>query len=155
MMEMPKLLDEHRKLKAFAGTWVGEEKIHPSPWDAKGGSATSRFQTRVDLDGFFVTADYVQERGGQASYRGHGVFGYDPQQKVYTMHWFDSMGSGTPARVAGNWEGSRLTFEGKNPMGHFRYIYQFEGESRIAFSIENSQDGKSWSPFLESKFTRK
>ena len=155
MMEMPKLLDEHRKLKAFAGTWSGEEKIHPSPWDAKGGSATSRFQTRVDLDGFFVIADYVQERGGQPSYRGHGVFGYDPQKKCYTMHWFDSMGSGTPAPVAGKWEGSRLAFEGSHPMGHSRYIYQFEGENRIAFSIENSQDGRSWSPFLESQFTRK
>jgi hypothetical protein len=155
MMEMPKLLDEHRRLKALAGNWAGEEKIYPSPWDPKGGTATSRFQARADLDGFFLIADYVQERGGQAGYRGHGVYGYDPQQKRYTMHWFDSMGSATTAPVLGTWEGSRLTFEGSHPMGHSRYIYVFEGENRYAFTIENSQDGRSWTTFIEGRFTRK
>jgi len=155
MMEMPRPMDEHRKLKALAGNWIGEEKLYPSPWDAKGGEAASRFQARVDLDGFFVIADYVQERGGRAGYRGHGVFGYDPQQKRYTMHWFDSMGSGTPAPAPGKWEGSRLTFEGSHPMGRSRYTYDFEGESSYAFTIESSQDGKSWSKFLEGKYTRK
>ena len=155
MMDMPKPSDEHRKLKAFAGTWSGEEKIFPSPWDAKGGSATSRFQARVDLDGFFVIADYVQERGGQASYRGHGVFGYDPQQKCYTMHWFDSMGSGTPEPARGRWEGSRLTFQNTNPMGQSRYSYVFEAENSFRFIIENSRDGKNWATFMEGKYTRK
>jgi len=54
------------------------------------------------------------------------------------MHWFDSMGSGTPAPVPGTREGSRLTFEGSHPMGHSRYIYVFEAENRYAFTIENS-----------------
>jgi len=155
MMEMPKLLDEHRKLKTLAGNWVGEEKIHPSPWDPRGGHATSRFQARVDLDGFFVVADYVQERGGQAVYRGHGVFGYDQGQKSYTMHWFDSMGGGAPAPVLGKWEGNRLRFEGSHPMGHSRYTYVFEGGDLYGFTIEGSQDGATWAPFIEGKYTRK
>ena len=140
MMDMPKLLDEHRRLKALAGTWAGEETIHPSPWDPKGGPASSRFQARVDLDGFFVVADYVQERGGRAVYRGHGVFGYDPDQKCYTMHWFDSRGCGAPEPVRGTWKGNRLDFEHSHPRGHTRYTYVFEPENRYAFSIENSQE---------------
>ena len=155
MMEMPHVLDEHRRLKALAGNWAGEEKIHPSPWDPKGGSATSRFQARADLDGFFLIADYVEERDGRVAYRGHGVYGYDPQQKCYTMHWFDSMGSGTPEPARGQWEGNRLTFENQNPMGHSRRIYVFEEENRYRFTIENSQDGRKWATFMEGKFTRK
>jgi hypothetical protein len=155
MMEMPHVLDEHRRLKALAGNWAGEEKIHPSPWDPKGGAAASRFQARADLDGFFLIADYVEERDGRVAYRGHGVYGYDPQQKCYTMHWFDSMGSGTPEPARGQWEGNRLTFENQNPMGHSRYVYDFEGENRYRFTIENSQDGRKWATFMEGLFTRK
>ena len=154
-MEMPKVLEEHKRLKALAGNWTGEEKLHPSPWDPKGGDATSRFQARFDLEDFFLIADYVEERGGQVAYRGHGVYGYDPQQKQYTLHWFDSMGSGTPQPARGKWEGNRLSFQNTNPMGHSRYSYVFEGENRYRFSIENSQDGKAWSTMMEGMFTRR
>lgn len=154
-MDMPKLLDEHRRLKALAGNWTGEERIHPSPWDPKGGDAAGRFQARVDMDGFFVVADYVEERGGQVAYRGHGVYGYDPRQKAYTMHWFDSMGSGTPEPARGRWEGNRLTFQNTNPMGQNRYSYVFEAENSFRFIIENSRDGKNWATFMEGKYTRK
>jgi hypothetical protein len=155
MMEMPRLLDEHRRLKALAGDWVGEETILPSPWDPKGGKGAGRFVARLDLNGFFLVADYVQERSGQVTYRGHGVYGYDPQQTCYTMHWFDSMGSGTPGPVRGRWEADRLTFEGENPMGHSRYIYALEGADRYAFRIEHSRDGKTWAAFIDSRYARK
>lgn len=155
MMDMPKPLDEHRRLRALAANWVGEETLHPSPWDPKGGSAVGRFQARVDMDGFFVVADYIEERGGQVSYRGHGVYGYDAQEKAYTMHWFDSMGSGTPAPARGRWEGNRLSFENKSPMGQSRYSYAFDGENRLTFTLESSQDGRTWTTLMEGRYTRK
>mgnify|MGYP003580399889 CR=1 FL=1 len=153
--EMPKPTDRHAKLKALEGTWVGEEKIHPSPWDPKGGPAMGRAETKTDMDGFYVVTDYVQERDGKTCYKGHGVFGYEPGTNTYTMHWFDSMGfpSGDPAK--GTWEGNRLTFQKASPMGQGRYIYDFEGEGKYRFKIENSQDGKQWSTFMEGMYTRK
>ncbi len=154
-MEMPKPQEEHRKLQALAGNWVGEETIYPSPWDPKGGTATARVQSRLDLDGFFLITDYVEERGGRASYRGHGVFGWDPEEKCYTMHWFDSTGGVAPAPARGRWEGNRLSFEQRTPMGHSRYTYDLDGEGRYALRIENSQDGKQWTPFMEARYTRK
>jgi hypothetical protein len=155
MMQMSKPQEEHRKLQGLAGTWTGEEKIHPSPWDPKGGAATGRIQSRIDLDGFFLISDYVEERGGQTSYRGHGVFGYDTNERCYTMHWFDSMGSPCQSAARGKWEGNVLRFENKHPMGHSRYVYTFEGEGRYAFKIENSQDGKQWATFMEGRYTRR
>ena len=32
MHEMPKPSEHHLKLHRFAGNWVGEEKLSPSPW---------------------------------------------------------------------------------------------------------------------------
>src|SRR4029079_8031956 len=93
-MEIPKHTESHRRLERLAGDWMGEELLFPSPWDPKGGPAISRLTAHMGLDGFFLVTDYVQERDGRISYRGHGLYGWDAQQGVYTMHWFDSMGSG-------------------------------------------------------------
>lgn len=150
-MEMPKPKDEHRKLQALAGTWKGEETMYPSPWDQKGGNATSKVVSRMDIDGFFLITDYVQERNGQVSYRGHGVYGYSPKENRYTMHWFDSMGDCSSSPAYGTWTGNRLVFEQKTPMGMSRYSYELEGEGRYRFSIENSQDGKNWTKFMDCK----
>jgi uncharacterized protein DUF1579 len=154
-MEMPKPQEQHRKLQALAGTWTGEETMFPSPWDPKGGQATGRFQSRLELEGFFLLTDYVQERGGQPSYRGHGVYGYDGERSCYTLHWFDSMGSPSGEPMQGNWQGDRLIFEQDGPMGHSRHTYRLEGENRFSLLMENSQDGKQWAKFLEAAYTRK
>ena len=154
MEMMMKPTEEHRKLEWLAGTWVGEEKMYPGPWDPKGGTAKSRQTGRVDLDGFFIIVDYQQERDGKINYRGHGVYGYDPNRKQYAMFWFDSMGPVSAEPAWGKWEGDSLTFESKSPMGHGRYIYKFNTDGSYAFRMENSQDGKSWKPFLDAKFRR-
>lgn len=155
MMEMPKPQEEHRRLQSLAGTWTGEETMHPSPWDPKGGTATGRIESRLDLDGFFLISDYVQECGGRPSYRGHGVLGYDTAERCYTMHWFDSMCATSAPPARGRWEGNVLTLEHRTPMGHSRYVYTFEGEGRYAFRLENSQDGKQWATFMEARYRRR
>lgn len=154
-MDMPKPLDEHKKLAALAGSWSGEETLFPSPWDPKGGKGTGRIEARLACDGFFLVTDYVEERGGQAVYRGHGVYGWDPGEKCYTMYWVDSIGSPSSVCKQGRWNGNTLVFEQMSPMGRHRYTYTFEGEGRYTFLIENSQDGKQWAPFMEGKYRRK
>jgi uncharacterized protein DUF1579 len=153
--EMPKPTEQHARLQALAGTWVCEEKLHPSPWDPKGGSALGRIESKIDLDGFYLLSNYVQERDGKVTYRGHGVYGYDPATNSYTMHWFDSMGfpCGDPAR--GKWEGNRLVFQSASPMGHGRFSYEFAADGKYNFTLENSQDGKQWATFMEGSYVRK
>jgi len=154
-MEMPKSTEQHRKLQTLAGTWTGEETMFPSPWDPQGGKATGRIVSRIEVDGFFLISDYVQERGGHPSYRGHGVFGWDGDQKRYTMHWFDAMCAPSAEPAKGTWEGNRLVFQHQSPMGHGRLTYDFQGEGRYAFRMEHSEDGSKWTTFLESVYTRK
>jgi len=154
-MEMPKPNQNHAKLKALAGTWHGEEKMHPSPWDPNGGTATGVIEAHLDLDGMFLVSNYRQERDNRITYRGHGVYGWNDEQQVYTMYWFDSMGSdpGGPAR--GKWEGDSLIFEMKGGQGHSRYAYKFNGDGKYEFSISTSRDEKTWDPWLESTWTRR
>jgi hypothetical protein len=129
--------------------------IYPSPLD-RGGRATARVACRIDLDGFFVVSDYAEEREGAPLYRGHGVFGWDPAARIYTMHWFDSMGS-IPATVArGIWrdDTDELVFEQRTSQGYARYGYRFTAPDVYVFRIESSRDGRDWRPFMEGKYKR-
>jgi hypothetical protein len=146
-------LDQHRKLEVFTGNWVGEEKIYPSPWD--GGPASGRMESRMALDGFFLITDYTEERGGTVSYRGHGVYGWDPQDQCYTMHWFDSMGGIAKIWAKGRWEGDVLTYQHQHERGHSRYVYTLQGSGQYHFKIESSQDGKAWMTFMEGTYRKK
>lgn len=153
-MEMPKVTEHHRKLQALAGEWDGDEKMHPSPWDPKGGKSTSRTTARLELGGFFLISDYVQKRGPQETFRGHGVFGWDHRQQRYTMHWFDVMGGDPGPPALGTWEGNRLVFQNQHHMGHSRYIYTVEHDGLYRFLLESSQDGKKWMSFIEGTYKR-
>jgi hypothetical protein len=69
----PTPLEEHRKLAAFAGEWVGEETVYPSRW-TEGGPATATVSARIDLNGFYLIQDARQMRDGKESFATHGVF---------------------------------------------------------------------------------
>jgi hypothetical protein len=154
MMEMPKPTAEHQRLAKLAGNWVGEETIFPSQWAPSGGKATARIQARMDLDGFYLIADYQHEKDGGVHLRGHGVYGWDARGRCYTLHWFDSSGIEHGAPSLGTWEGDTLTLQHEmKPFGHSRYVYQV-GEGQYRMRLENSPDGKQWTPFLEGVYRR-
>ena len=154
-MEMPKPTAGHEKLSALVGEWVGEEKMHPSPWDPKGGTAEGRMTTRVGLDGLHLISDYNQLRGGKVTFRGHGVYGHDVRSNEPWFYWFDSMGFDPGSAARGEWTGNQLRFLHRNRAGGVsRYTYEFDGPDAFTFSIEMSRDGESFSPWLESRWTR-
>jgi hypothetical protein len=153
-VEMPKLGDAHRKMEKIAGSWVGEERIYPSPWDQEGGLATGRAVNRIALDGFALVQDYEQERKGAVSFRGHGILTWDAAQSCYAFHWFDSMGM-PPGVYRGNFEGDTLTMTYKMPQGYSRALWSFPDDKHYTFRMEVSGDGKQWQPFMEGKYARK
>jgi hypothetical protein len=153
---MAKVGLEHAKLHRFAGEWLGEGMVYASPGDP-GGRASSHTIARVDLDGFFVISDYVEEREGAAPYRGHGIYGWDGQ--AYTMSWFDSMGSFPTAAARGQWNEptGELVFEQRTHQGYARYTYRFTGIDVYLFRIESShagRGGREFRPFMEGKYKR-
>lgn len=126
----------------------------PSPW-GPGGVAHGRYTMRVDIDGFFVIQDYIQEIDGKVSYRGHGVYGWNAAEKLYTWYWVDSMGQ-VPFPSLGVWEGETLQFQhasGGERRG--RYTIRFESDDTFEFQIENSMDaGKTWQAYLQARYKR-
>ncbi len=153
-MDMPKPTEDHRRLHVLAGEWIGDEKLSPSPW-GPGGAAIGRSNCRVDLDGFWVVQDYVEEKDGRTTYRGHGVFGFDVQTKEYCWYWIDSMGFVPAGPSRGKWEGDTLTLISQSPRGQGRYTYRFENERTYHFRIENSFDGgKTFQTFMEGTYRK-
>jgi hypothetical protein len=152
-MEMPKPTGDHQKLYVFAGEWEGAETMMPGPM-GPGGTAVGKMKARVDIDGFYVISDYVQEKDGAIVYRGHGVYGFDAQGAEFTWYWVDSMGfPSVPAR--GKWTGDTLLFEASHGGGKSRYTYRFEGNDEHHFRIENCFDGKTWSVFMDATYVRR
>lgn len=152
-MEMPTPSDEHRRLERLVGTWKGDETIHPSAWDPKGFTATGTMAFRSILDGFFVVDDYEERRGDRVTYRGHGVYGWDPRARRYTMYWFDSMG-GNPEVVHGEWTGDELTFVRQGPPSFTRFRYRFDGTDAMRFDMSSSTDGAEWKLLMEGAYRR-
>lgn len=145
---------DRSQLGRFVGTWTIAETTHPSPWDPKGFASVGRSEYRLGCGGSFLICDYEQLRGGEVTFRGHGVYGWDAAKNKLTMHWFDSTGIDPGAPALGEFDGDTLTFQRVTSAGHARYEYRFESPDRFAFRIEHSRDGGEWSMFLESVYTR-
>jgi Protein of unknown function (DUF1579) len=152
-MEMPIPTDGHRRLEKIAGQWEGEEKMYPSPWDPKGGTAVGRIKSRVALSGFALINDYEQEREGAITFSGHGVFTFNPKEELYTLTWFDCMGS-PPEVFKGRFEGEVLTVAHGGPGMHARLTYDLSVAGQLATSMEMSPDGSAWNRFFDGRFKR-
>ena len=152
-MEMPKPGDEHRRLAKLDGSWRGEERMLPTPWKPEGGKALGRMSARLSLGGFYLIMSYEQEQNGRLAFEGHGVLGWDPRGRCYTMHWFDSSGIEHGAPAIGSWDGNVLTLTHETHLGHSRQVYEV-GDGEYRFRLDNSADGRKWSTFLEGTYRR-
>lgn len=149
--EMPKPGPEHEKLHQLCGEFTGTETLLPSPWSPERQERTCTLRAR-SLENFFVVSDYEQYMGDQVTFRGHGVYSWDPSAECYRMYWFDSMG-GAGGVADGHMEGNVLTFQSQSPMGHHRYRYTFEG-SHVKFEMAMSQNGSDWETSMEGIYRR-
>jgi Protein of unknown function (DUF1579) len=152
-MNMPSLSEPHRRLEVLVGAWQGEETLHPTPFDPKGGSAKGIVHNVRALDGFAVVQDYTQERGGRPTFRGHGIFRWDPEGQDYVLHWFDSMGQ-EPSTFRGTFEDQVLTLSSRQSHGMVRAAWDFRRPDQYAYRMDVSPDGDRWSPFMEGIYRR-
>ncbi|HPF70604.1 MAG TPA: DUF1579 family protein [Candidatus Krumholzibacteria bacterium] len=146
---MPRPGPEHAFLARMAGRFTGRETMCNPAWSPEMQEHTSTVTARV-LDGFFVVTDYEQSSAGRVTFRGHGVYGWDPHASRYMMYWFDSMGG--PGGVAtGTVEGDVLTFENTSPLGRQRYRYTF-GADGYTFEMALAPDGGDWTTLMTGDY---
>lgn len=154
-MQMPTVGPEIARLtELFAGTWKGEEKLYPSDWDPDGGPAFGTWTVTPSLDGFALIVDYAEERGGAVVYRGHGVHGWDADGDCFLTYWFDNIGILPRAPSRARLDGNCYSYQDASPTGLNRMTYSWEGD-RFEFRIDISKDdGATWSPMHEGRYTR-
>lgn len=152
-MSMPAPTPGHLRLEALAGRWEGEETMHPSQWDPEGGTTAGRTESRIALNGFALINDYEQERDGNITFAGHGVWRYDPGEDVYELYWFDCLG--TPVEVfRGGFDGDVLTVSHAGPGMHARLTYDLSEPRVLRSKMEMAPDGSEWSTLFEARYTR-
>jgi hypothetical protein len=151
---MPRPTEVHERLHALAGDWEGDEIMFPSPFDPAGGKAKGCVRARMQLGGFYLIADYEQSIDGRPNFQGHGVYGWDPRGRCYTLHWFDSSGIEHGAPALGTWENDTLVLQYElTQFGFSRQIYTVAAGEYL-LTLQNSRDGKEWSTFLEGRYRR-
>ena len=150
-MDMPEPSPGHVKLRKLVGNWEGKETMHPSQWDPKGGIAVGRTKSRLALNGFVVISDYEQERDGVVTFTGHGVMSFDPKEDLYTLHWFDCMGS-PPEIFAGRFEGDVLTVAHGGPGMHARMTYDLTDPRHMRTQMKMSPDGATWKTLFDGLY---
>jgi uncharacterized protein YodC (DUF2158 family) len=150
-MEMPSPSPGHSRLAALAGHWQGEETMHPSQWDPEGGTALGRMKSRMILNGFALVSEYEQERGGAITFAGHGVFTFEAGSGLYSLHWFDCLGS-PPEIFAGRFEGDILTLAHGGPGMHARMTYDLTDPRILVSRMEMSADGEVWNRLFDGRY---
>lgn len=150
-MEMPKPSPGHERLRQLAGEWHGTETMYPSQWDPEGGEAVGRTSNRLALNGFALISDYEQERDGAVTFSGHGVYTFDPEAEVYTLHWFDCLGS-PPEVFTGRFAGDVLTLAHGGTGMHVRMTSDLGTPGVMIAKMEMSPDGTEWTTLFDGRY---
>ncbi len=152
-MDMPTPGAAHARLEKLAGSWKGEERVYPNPWDPRGGTAVGIARNRMALDGFVLIHEYEQQRGDRITLRGHGVLRWDSGLSRYVLHWFDSLGF-PPDEFHGDFDGDVLTLTSEHRQGWIRAVWDFGVPGRYSYLMEASPDGEHWQPLMEGEYRR-
>lgn len=133
------------------GSWRGEEKLYPSEWDPVGGPAVGTWNVTVGLGGFAVIVDYVEERDGKQNYLGHGVHCWDQRAGTFMHYWFDNIGIVAQKPTRGTLEGTKYWYLSDDGT---RMTYEWANDTMTFVIEKSSDDGATWKPMHEGRYTR-
>jgi|ERR1035438_4161372 hypothetical protein len=104
----PRPAPEMKELRELIGTWSIDEAFEPSPMAPNSGTGTGTVTARLGPGGFTVLLD-LQDKTTMGASRGHGMFTWDPTEKVYAFVYVDSVTPGFQI-LTGHKEGDSLVF---------------------------------------------
>ena len=153
--QAPKPDPELKKLQFWVGHWTYEGEYKPGPL-GPGGKFTGEYDGKMILGGFVFQARWT-EKGSAGETQGLELYAYDPVNKdfpsvVYMDNGNRYSGALTISGNTSSWPGKFLA-GGKLYDGRVTIINQLDTMS-ILIKAEISTDGKTWFPFIESKYTK-
>lgn len=157
--EFPQPGPEHKQLAKLAGEW--DAKLTCNFPGTEGPIETSGTQSsKMDLDGFFLIADFKSEFFGKP-FQGHGITGYDPFKKKYTGVWIDSMGPGiylTQGEFTKDGKTYNETMTGPGPDGEpikFRSVIKIKDDDHMTFTMFTIDEKEKETEMMKIEYTRK
>lgn len=145
---------EVKKLDYFAGAWKSSGDLKPSPF-GPGGKFTATEQNSWMSGGFFLLS-HADENTPMGNGKGMAVFGYDPEEKVYTYNAFNSMGQAEHAK--GTLTGDTWTWTNEEKMQgklmRGRYTVKVVSPTSYTFKFEMAPEGGDWTTVMEGKATK-
>jgi len=150
----PKPGPEVQKLKYFLGAWKVEGDAKPGPM-GPGGKFTGTTHNQWMPGGFFVVGRSTGDMGPM-KVTGTSYLGYNPEDKVYTFHEFNSAGESIAAK--GSVEGDTWTWTSEDKMQgkpfKGRFTEKITSPTSYDFKYEMSMDGKPFETVMEGKATK-
>lgn len=151
----PKPGPEQQKLKVYVGDWTYEGETHATPF-GPAGKFMGKASVRAILGGFFIEW-HAEEKGTAGTTDWVEIDGYDPISSRFTFYYFDN--SGMIQTVSYTMEGTKLSFSGTQSLGGKQAKVRGTGvfAADLASWVERfelSMDGRVWTPFWESRFTK-
>ena len=151
----PKPDPEVKKLHAWVGNWMFGGEIKAGPL-GPAGKHTGEMTCQMILGGFFLQCRFT-DRGAGGETRGLEVDGYDPVHKNFSSDIYFGGGgrfSGMLTIAGNTW-----TYAGKWTVAGKQYqlkdSYTFAPDLTSATqTAEISADGNTWTPFVNSKWTK-
>jgi Protein of unknown function (DUF1579) len=153
-MEPPKPGAEHKKLDAFAGSWVLEGDLKPGAM-GPGGKMTENEKCEWMEGGFYLVC-HTDFKSAMGNGSGVSVMGYSVDDKAYTYREFNSWGEFDDSK--GSVDGDTWTWTSDEKMGGAvvkgRFTMKITSPTTYNFTFEMSQDGTKWTTVMDGKATK-
>ena len=149
---------EVKKLDYFLGTWTSEGTIAQGPWGV-GGKFTATSTNEWLPGNFFMQAQSESKMPAEIGGDNKAVMimGYDSQQSTYTSDRFSSLGQHESSK--GSLSGDTWTWTNTSNYGGMeiqgKLTMKTLSPTSYTFKYEISMDGKTWTPFMDGKATKK
>ena len=146
----PQPTPEHKELEMWIGSWTGSGEMKPGPFGPGGPMQWAEVCSRFGGSGFHVICNSTGT-APTGPMQGLGILGYHPGKKVYTHYGIDN--SGWAGLSDGTRSGDSWTFESEDTMEgktyHSRFTIMMNSPTEMKFTLEMSEDGKSWTGMME------
>jgi hypothetical protein len=150
----PQPSPEHLKLAAFLGTWQDEAEMMPGPFGR--GGRMSLTETCEWFTGRFSLVCHTETLRFMDHLKTLTVLTYDPEEKVYRLYEFNSVGWSNVAK--GTVDGNTWTFDGESKTGgrliKSRSTIRLASPDSAVMKSEVSVDGGPWNLVMELKGSR-
>lgn len=113
-MKRPEPGPERARLSFLVGKFVTETYILPSPRMKEGAKGAGTSIIEWSLDSMFLSVNEQSTNAILGNYQGHGMLGYDPQEKKYVLSMFNNFGD--HPKYEGNFAGDTLVLATRVPL---------------------------------------